>query len=92
MNEAGMCPAVRLEEVRREGAPDIVIRQLNSNLLLAGLNVVHVLTVMLTIVASVDTISGEIASHTIQTLVTKPVRRWEVLFGKWLGSAGLLVL
>ena len=61
-------------------------------LLMAGFYVVHFLTVMLTIFSSVDTISGEIGSHTIQTLVTKPVRRWQVLVGKWLGHAAMLVL
>jgi ABC-type transport system involved in multi-copper enzyme maturation permease subunit len=67
--------------------------QLNYNLLLmAGLYVVHFLTIMLAIFASVDTVAGEIASHTIQTLVTKPVRRWQVLVGKWLGYAVMQVL
>jgi Cu-processing system permease protein len=67
--------------------------QVNYNLLLmAGLYVIHFLTVMLAIFASVDTVAGEIASHTIQTLVTKPVRRWQVLLGKWLGYAAMLVL
>jgi len=61
-------------------------------LLIAGLYVVHFLTVMLAIFASVDTISGEIATHTIQTLVTKPVRRWQVVLGKWLGYAAMLLL
>src|SRR5262245_52479009 len=63
-----------------------------SLLLMAGLYVVHFLTVMLAIFASVDTIAGEIASHTIQAIVTKPVRRWQVLVGKWLGYAAMLVL
>ena len=63
-----------------------------SILLIAGLYVVHFLTVMLAIFASVDTISGEIASHTIQTLVTKPVRRWQIVLGKWLGYAAMLLL
>src|SRR5215212_1930920 len=61
-------------------------------LLIAGLYVVHFLTVMLAIFASVDTIAGEIASHTIQTLVTKPVRRWQIVLGKWLGYAAMLLL
>jgi ABC-type transport system involved in multi-copper enzyme maturation permease subunit len=61
-------------------------------LLIAGLYVVHFLTVMLAIFASVDTISGEIATHTIQTLVTKPVRRWQIVLGKWLGYAAMLLL
>ena len=67
-------------------------RQGRLLLLLAGLYVVHSLAVMLAIFASVDTISGEIASHTIQALVTKPVRRWQVLLGKWLGYAAMLVV
>ncbi|HMA35677.1 MAG TPA: ABC transporter permease subunit [Chloroflexia bacterium] len=60
--------------------------------LLAGLYVVHFLTIMLSIFASIDAISGEIGSFTIQALVTKPVRRWEVLMGKWAGYAAMLIL
>jgi ABC-type transport system involved in multi-copper enzyme maturation permease subunit len=60
--------------------------------MLAGLYVVHFLTVMISIFASVDTISGEIASHTIQTIVTKPVRRWQIVLGKWLGYAAMISL
>ena|SRR5438093_7557943 len=68
-------------------------RRFNYNLLLmAGLYVTHFLTVMLAIFASVDTVSGEIASHTIQAIVTKPVRRWQVLLGKWLGYAAMISL
>jgi Cu-processing system permease protein len=68
-------------------------RRFNYNaLLMAGLYVTHFLTVMLAIFASVDTISGEIASHTIQAIVTKPVRRWQVLLGKWLGHAAMICL
>jgi ABC-type transport system involved in multi-copper enzyme maturation permease subunit len=70
-----------------------VQRRFNYSLLLmAGLYVTHFLTVMLAIFASVDTIAGEIASHTIQTIVTKPVRRWHVLLGKWLGYAAMISL
>lgn len=61
-------------------------------LVLAGLYVVHGLTVMLTIFASVDAVSGEITSHTIQTIVTKPVPRWQVLLGKYLGYAAMLLI
>jgi ABC-type transport system involved in multi-copper enzyme maturation permease subunit len=75
-----------------ESNTSAVQRSVTYNLLMiAGLYVVHFLTVMLAIFASVDTVSGEIASHTIQTIVTKPVRRWQVLFGKWLGYAGMLL-
>lgn len=80
------------DEVQRSSRlPSAVVRtQLHSFLLTAGLYVTHFLTVMLAIFASVDTVSGEISSHTIQTIVTKPVRRWHVLLGKWLGYALML--
>jgi len=57
---------------------------------LAGLYVVNFLVVMLAVLTSVDTIAGEISSGTIHTLVTKPLRRWEIVLGKWLGLALML--
>lgn len=57
---------------------------------MAGLYGVNFLVVMLAVLASVDTVSGEIASGTIHTVVTKPLRRWEVIAGKWLGLAIML--
>src|SRR5262245_8496046 len=77
---------------RGQGAPEAAVRQIYNFLLIAGLYVVHFLTIMLAIFASVDTISGEIATHTIQAIVTKPVRRWQVVLGKWFGYAGMIVL
>jgi ABC-type transport system involved in multi-copper enzyme maturation permease subunit len=40
---------------------------------------------MMTVLTSVDTISGEVASGTIHTLVSKPIHRREIVIGKWLG-------
>ena len=66
------------------------LNEIRNFLLLAGLYVVNFLTVMMTVLTSVDTISGEINSGTIHTLISKPIRRWEVLIGKWLGYAGMI--
>ena len=79
-------------EIRREGMPAMGLSAAYNMLLVTGLYVVHFLMVMLAIFASVDTLSGEIASHTIQTILTKPVRRWQVLLGKWLGTAAMLLV
>ena len=57
---------------------------------LAGLYAVNFLTVIMTVLTSVDTLSGEIASGAVQTLVSKPMRRWEVFGGKWLGFMTML--
>lgn len=65
-------------------------------LTMAGLYAVNFLMVMMAVLLPVDTLSGEIRSGAIQSLVTKPVRRAEVLLGKWLGFwvilAGYLLL
>jgi len=58
--------------------------------MLAGLYVINFLVVLMAVSTSVDTIAGEVASGTIQTIVSKPLRRWEVLLGKWLGLALML--
>lgn len=60
--------------------------------ILTGFYVVNLLVVMLTVLASADTIAGEIASGTIQTVATKPLRRWQVVLGKWLGLSLMLVI
>jgi ABC-type transport system involved in multi-copper enzyme maturation permease subunit len=59
---------------------------------LAGLYAINFLVVMLAVLTSVDTIAGEIASGAIQTIVTKPLRRWHVVAGKWLGLALMLAV
>ncbi|OGO41546.1 MAG: hypothetical protein A2Z04_06795, partial [Chloroflexi bacterium RBG_16_57_9] len=60
--------------------------------LMAGLYVVNFLIVMMAVLTPIDTLSGEIASHTIQSIVTKPLLRWEVVLGKWLGFAVMITL
>jgi ABC-type transport system involved in multi-copper enzyme maturation permease subunit len=56
----------------------------------AGLYAVNFLGIALGALVSADTLAGEITTGTVQTLVTKPVRRSEVVLGKWLGFAVLL--
>jgi Cu-processing system permease protein len=61
-------------------------------LLMMGLYAVDALAVVMTVMTSADTLSGEIASGTIHAVATKPVTRWEILMGKWLGFVGMLTL
>ncbi len=74
------------------GLLSLELRELRNFLMLAGLYVVNFLTVMMTVLTSVDTLSGEVASGTIHSLLAKPVRRRDVVMGKWLGFAGMLTL
>jgi ABC-type transport system involved in multi-copper enzyme maturation permease subunit len=63
-----------------------------SFLALSALYVVNFLTLALAVLTSVDTVSGEIDSGTIHTLAAKPIRRWEIVLGKWLGFVSMLTL
>ncbi len=51
---------------------------------LAGLYAVNLMTVTVAVMLPVDAISGEIASGVIQTVASKPIRRLEIVLGKWL--------
>jgi len=73
------------------GMPTLQQSEIYNFMAMAGLYAVNFLTVMMAVLTSVDTLSGEIASGTIHTLVSKPVRRWEILLGKWLGYAAMLL-
>ncbi len=73
--------------------PSLVqLNEIRNFLMMAGMYVVNFLTIMMTVLTSVDTLSGEITSGTIHTMVSKPIRRWEILLGKWLGFAGMVTL
>jgi Cu-processing system permease protein len=82
------------KEIAREATVfDRIARSEMSNfLLMAGLYAVTFLSVAMGALLSADTLAGEINSGTIQTIVTKPLRRSDVVLGKWLGFAGLLAL
>ncbi len=58
-----------------------------SIFLSAGLYVVNFLVVMVTALTTVGTISGEIDTATIHAIAAKPIRRWEIILGKWIGHA-----
>src|SRR5262245_25130962 len=60
-------------------------RLMVATILMAGLYAVNFLTIMTAVLVPADTLSGEISSGIIQTVVSKPLRRWEVVLGKWIG-------
>lgn len=71
--------------------PSLIERRMGITFLtLAGLYAVNFLTVMTAVLLPVDTLAGEIASGVMQTLVSKPVRRAEILLGKWLAHVVLI--
>jgi ABC-type transport system involved in multi-copper enzyme maturation permease subunit len=85
--------AVRRDVLAQGGAVGAsLFGQVFGFILLAGLYVISFLVAMLAVLTSVDTVSGEIASGTVHCLVTKPLPRWQIIVGKWLGFALMLGL
>ena len=84
-------------EMVQRGTISALERRITFNILtLAGLYAAHMLVVMIAVLLPVDTLSGEIASGVIQTVAAKPIRRGDIVLGKWLGHwlvmTGYLVL
>jgi ABC-type transport system involved in multi-copper enzyme maturation permease subunit len=50
------------------------------------------MTSLMAVLTCCDTLSGEIASGTIHAIATKPVQRWCIVLGKWVGFVGMLTL
>ena len=59
-----------------------------------GLDVIMLVVLIITLFATSKSIYEEIEDRTMLTLMSKPVRRWEVLLGKYLGilTAALLAI
>jgi len=61
-----------------------------------GLSLTSLLLCLLTIIVSIYTLTSDISQRQIYTVITKPIRRFELLLGKLLGvillDAGLLVI
>jgi Cu-processing system permease protein len=80
----------QVEDFRTSTVPPFLRYQIVSSMLMVGLYTVDLLAVVMTTLTSVDTISGEIISGTIHAIATKPLARWEILIGKWVGFVGMV--
>ena len=71
-------------DLQRHGPVSLLQRAMMLNFfVLAGLFAVDFLCVVTAVVLPVDSVSGEIASGVMQTLAAKPIRRADILLGKW---------
>jgi Cu-processing system permease protein len=75
-----------------KGIMNVLDREKDNALTLAGLYAITFLSIAMAALLGADTLASEIGSGTIQTIVAKPIRRSDVVFGKWLGFASLLGL
>ena len=74
-------------EQLREGRPLFQQQAAMSVLTIVGLYAANFLSVLFAVLLPVDTLSGEIDSGVMQTVASKPIRRADVVIGKWLGHA-----
>jgi Cu-processing system permease protein len=84
--------ALRFQVAEFEGRPmsPFVRYQVESGMLMVGLYTCDLLAVVMTILTSIDTLAGEISSGTIHAIATKPIARWQILTGKFLGFAAMV--
>ena len=63
-----------------------------GQLLVAGLFAVSNIASLLAIFMASGTIAQEVDQGTLYAIVSKPVARWQVVLGKWLGGAAMLAV
>ena len=84
--------AVLVARSLEQEPPSFVQRQITLVILaLFGLYAANFLSMLLASLLPVDALSGEIDSGVMQTLASKPLRRWEIVVGKWLGFGAVIV-
>lgn len=82
----------QIEDFGARSTAPFIRYQILSAMLMVGLYTVDLLAVVMTILTSIDTISGELSSGTIHAIAMKPMARWQLLIGKWIGFAGMIAV
>jgi ABC-type transport system involved in multi-copper enzyme maturation permease subunit len=57
-----------------------------------GLGIISLAGILITIILSINLLPNEIERRTIYTILSKPVRRYEFLLGKYIGALGTLLI
>ena len=63
-----------------------------GQLFVAGLYAISNIASLLAIFMAAGTIAQEIDQGTLHSIVSKPIQRWQVVVGKWLGGAAMLAV
>jgi ABC-type transport system involved in multi-copper enzyme maturation permease subunit len=80
-----------INRVAREMGLDLRLVAIGE-LLLAGLYAVSNIAALLAIFLGAVTIAQEIELGTLQSIIPKPIARWQVVLGKWLGGVAMLAV
>jgi ABC-type transport system involved in multi-copper enzyme maturation permease subunit len=71
--------------------PDAQVKVIVSQLLILLMFMFSFVLGMTAVFITSPAISGEIESGVLQAVVARPVRRWQILLGKWLGLIAVMV-
>src|SRR5437763_4961940 len=72
--------------------PQLFLLEFDMIITILSVWAAYLLSGAMTIVLSINMTSGEIEAGTFSVIVSKPLRRAEIIFGKWLGYALILGL
>ncbi len=78
----------RAAQLGRELSPEQILIP-NAVLVLMGMYIVNFLGSLISVFTTIASVSGEVDSGTLQSVLPKPIRRWEFVLGKWLGHLSL---
>lgn len=76
-------PSPRIEE-------SILLNQVHNFLHLAAMYASNFLVTVFAVLISADVVAGEIGSGVMQVVASKPIHRFQIILGKWLGNASLV--
>jgi len=82
----------QVKDIHARHISPLIAQEALRAFLMVGLYAVDLIAVVMTALTSVDTLSGEINSGTIQAVATKPVSRHQILLGKWLGFVAMVTV
>jgi ABC-type transport system involved in multi-copper enzyme maturation permease subunit len=78
----------RAAQLGRELSPEQMMLP-SAVLVLMGMYIVNFLGSLTGVFTTIASISGEVDSGTLQSILPKPIRRWEFVLGRWLGHLSL---
>jgi Cu-processing system permease protein len=79
-----------LSRTARRGNNPLTLDLLYNFLVLMGFYIVNFLAGIMAIFTAVGSVSSEIESNTFHAVVPKPLARWQIVVGKWLGYGLML--
>jgi Cu-processing system permease protein len=84
-----------LHFVMKHNSPHTSLVDFREGIIMMTMMVLYagsMMTSLMAVLTSCDTLSGEISSGTIHAIATKPVQRWSIVLGKWVGFVAMLTL